>query len=162
MGIFAFAPLSVDAATSDDARGKHRSEKGHERMMERRYDRATTTEDKKLNKEDRRGLTSMLGDHGKHRGWYQKNPAAETWMKDVLGSIKDSDYSDFKTAASNTPLGTSTTKDIFEKLALASDKIEAGKQAEARTLMKELRDSGYRFKQLFRESLMKLFPKPVK
>jgi hypothetical protein len=83
-------------------------------------------------------------------------------MKEVFDSVKDNNYSDFKDAVSGTALGTSTSADTFKKLALASDNIEEGKHAEARAIMNELRESGYRFKQLFRESLMKLFPKPVK
>jgi hypothetical protein len=131
-------------------------------MAERHFEHASSTSEKRLSKGDRKGLTGMMGDHGKHRGWYQKNPAAETWMKEVFDSVKDNDYSDFKDAVSGTALGSSTSQDTFEKLARASDNIEAKKHAEARSIMNELRESGYRFKQLFRESLMKLFPKPSK
>jgi hypothetical protein len=159
MSVFVLAPVFVEASSNEDGRGKHRGEARHERMVERRAMHASSTDERRLNKEDRKGLGGMLGDHGKHRGWYHKNPAAETWLKDIFGSIKDSDYNDFKAAASSTPLAASTTKDTFEKLALASDKIDAGKHDEARSIMKDLRDSGYRFKQLLHESLKKLFPK---
>jgi hypothetical protein len=159
MSVFVLAPTFVEASSDEHFRGKHRGEARHEHTMEHRSMHASSTGERRFNKEDRKGLGSMLGDHGKHRGWYHKNLAAETWLKDIFGSIKDSDYSDFKNAASNTPLGSGTTQETFEKLALASDKIDAGKHEEARSIMKELRDSGYRFKQPLHESLNKLFPK---
>lgn len=110
-------------------------------------------------KQDQRAFSRMVKDHGKHRGWFRKNPEAEQWAKDLFSSIQDNNYTKFKDITSDTPLGDSTTKNTFEKLAQASDRIDAGNVKEANTIMNELRDAGYRFKQLFRESLNELFPK---
>lgn len=156
VGAFAFGPAFASAEQYEDGRRSVYDQPRHERTVERRNDiHSYSSEKKPLS----RHMTGMLHDHGKHKGWINNNPEAAVWSEKVFGAVKEGDFSDFTSATKDTPLGTETKEAIFKKLVLASDSVESGDRAKARDIMSELRDEGYRFKKLFRESLMKMFPR---
>ena len=120
IGAFALGPSFASADQFGE--GRDRGGARHERMVERAGERvggnASST------KSFERRIHGMLEDHGKHKGWFSHSEEARAWSKGLFGSIKSNNYTDFKDLVTGTPLGTSTTKNIFEKLALASDKFE--------------------------------------
>jgi hypothetical protein len=152
--------LGPALALADDGDEREHRQDRIERMVDRREDRREDRRaDRREDRREDRRAGMMLEDHGKHRGWMHHSEEARVWADDVFASIKDNDYSDFKNTVSGTPLAEETDSDTFKKLAQASNHIDAGEREQAHEIMKELRDAGYRFKKLFRESLMKLFPK---
>jgi hypothetical protein len=140
VGALAFVDVSSAQASGNAIRSKDRTE------------RSTATP-----KERGAGLSKLLNDHGKHRGWVGKNPNAKAWVTDVHGAIKDGDYARFKDLTHGTSLGSATTKSTFDSVVTAWDKIENKEYKEARDIMQGLADDGYRMKHLLRDSIRDKF-----
>ncbi len=140
VGALAFADVSSVEASGNSNRGKDRTERSTNVFKERGA-----------------GLSKLIKDHGKHRGWIGKNPAAAAWVTDVHDAIKDGDYDEFKDLTEGTALGSATTKALFEKVVTAWDRIEDKKYEEARDIMHGLAEDGYRMKHLLRDSIRDKF-----
>jgi hypothetical protein len=153
LGTLAFAPAHASADQGGN-KGQHNGERigsVFERGHGYRMGMGTTTDIR----------SGGRGHMGGHHGGVEHSTTTAKWRTDVLASVKGDNLGDFSSLTNNTPLGTSTTDAIFNKLADASDFVDAGKLKEAHDVMKELRDAGYHFKQLFHDALVKLFPKAI-
>jgi hypothetical protein len=156
IGALTFGPIVASASSTEVPTRDSRLSMRHERMFNRVGIASTTTP---MNKLDRKRMNGMLGDHGKHRGWTSTNPEAAMWAKEVFDAVRTNNYALFVSKTSSTPLGAATTPTVFASLVRSSDALDTGSTADAKNIMKTLRDSGYRFKQLFHQSLMQLFPR---
>lgn len=130
--------------------GSERQERMHDDQKGHHMRTGTTTKD---------GIRGLFDGNGGRHHSIGKSEAARVWNTTINASIQNAQYSNFTRAASNTPLGNATTENIFNKLVDASNLKDGGKYTEARSIMKSLRDSGYHFKKLIRESLKVLFLK---
>ena len=150
LGALALGPGVAFAEQSESKVGRHNDER-HERMLESsRGHIATTTKD---------GIRGLFEGNGLRHNGILKHKEAFAWNTAINATIKNGTYSQFMNLASNTPLGTSTTESIWNKLVDASNKHDEGKYLEASNILKSLRDSGYHFKKLVHESLKMLFTK---
>lgn len=146
LGTLAFAPISASAFEGRAERGgfEDRIGEGHgmRGMMNPSFsDRARHVRD--------RGFDSPRGEE------------VHAWKESVASAIHRNSWHDFASTTNGTPLGDETTRYVFDRLAEAGDKAEAGKYDDMHGIMKELKDAGYRFRQLMHDSAMKLFPHPV-